>query len=478
MEVNLIDQENGEKRTDKVLTELAPLKVSFYELLIRQLQDDGFSGEAHSISQQLHIAPNNRVEKDTLVEAYGKSLRYGHGDEPMGNNHWIPFECTPVPPVSAEEHVLDFDSIARSVLPGADPDGDAPMNGSTKESATAPKQNPKANLLYSAQHRLSCQAVAYSQDGRFCATGSADGTCKVLDCQEMRITGTASEGPLGKMRVTEEHLLKPIVRTYQDHTKGVNCVTFHPLQPTTLFTGSEDRSVKMFDLNRPAGHKKASAVLQDVHPVRCICVHPCGDFILVGTSHNVIRLHDLHTMQCFTAFHQDHHHSSAVNDVRSTSDGRMFASVSADGSIKLWDGVSLRVVNTLPQAHGALAVTSVRWSRNLNYVLSAGNDGRSRIWDIRRGSEVLCMGLGPRSCDYATSVFAASERYVVSAMVGTGSNNLQSDVSIFDSKTGSPVCSKLGHHQQPVHALDASPSDRSFMTGCDDNKARYFSIEL
>mmetsp|Transcript_50356 Transcript_50356/g.93120 ORF Transcript_50356/g.93120 Transcript_50356/m.93120 type:complete len:475 (+) Transcript_50356:59-1483(+) len=473
MEVTFIEEENGDPQANVAPAELPALKVSLYELLIRQLQDDGFAGEAHSLSQQLHIQPNNRVEKDALLEAYGRSLRCASSDE-QGHSQWAPVECTPVPPISAEEHVLDFDHIARSAVAVGGGDGDVEMNGNaTKESAApAPRKPAEVKLLYMAQNRLACQAVTYSNDGRFCAIGSGDGSCKVLDCQKMRLTATASEGQLGKMRVTEEDLLRPIERTFQDHAAAITCLAFHPLKPL-LFSGSQDKAVKIFDLTKPSGHRKAAQVMQDVHPVRCLCMHPCGDFLMVGTKHNVIRLHDLQTQQCFTAFHQEHHHSNDVNDLRCTSDGRVFASASADGSIKLWDGVSFRVVNSLPQAHGAAAVTSIRWSRNLNYLLSAGNDGRTRIWDMRRGGEVLCMGCGPRSCEFATSVFAGGERYVVSA----NSNSSHSDISIYDASTGSAVCIKLGQHQQPVRALDASPSERTFMTGCDDDKARYFVIE-
>lgn len=47
---------------------------------------------------------------------------------------------------------------------------------------------------------------------------------------------------------------------------------------------------------------------------------------------------------------QAQHHGGAINDIRSTSDGRVFASASADGSISMWDAVSCRLINRLPKA--------------------------------------------------------------------------------------------------------------------------------
>lgn len=446
--------------------ELAPLKVTFYELLIRQLQDDGFEAEAQSLSSQLHVQPNARVEKDALVESYGKSLKWAFGDEPQGQ--WVPVHCSPVPPLGPNEKVLDFEVPIGGVASanGARAPG-APVLG--QEQMAAPRRIPEIRLLYTAQHRQACRSVAFSTDGRFCATGCLDGSIKVLDCARMRVCAASTDGPQGRMRITEEELMKPITRTLQDHTLGISCLAFHPLNPT-LFSGSLDKSVKIFDLTRPPGHKKAFSVLQDVHPVRCMSIHPCGDFLMVGTSHQVVRLYDLQTLNCFTSFNQEHHHGSGINDLRCTSDGRMFASASSDGSIQFWDAVSHLVVNRLPKAHSGAAVTSIRWSRGQRYLLSSGQDGRHRLWDVRQGREVFCMGFGPRTCEFSTAVFAANERYVVS-------NLRQNDVCLFEAQTGSPVFMKLGWHNVPVRALEASPVDRTFITGCDDDKARYFSLE-
>jgi len=304
-----------------------------------------------------------------------------------------------------------------------------------------------------------------------CATGSADGSIKVLDCARMRMVGAAADA-LGRVRLSEDELNKPITRTLQDHVMGITCLAFHPVNPT-LFSGSVDKAVKIFDLTRPPGHKKAFSVLQDVHPVRCLAIHPCGDFLLVGTAHQAVRTYDLQTLNCFTAFRYTDHHSGCVNDIQCSSDGRMFMSASGDGSIHVWDAVSQRVVNRLPKAHGGSAVTSVRWSRNLKYFLSSGTDGRCRLWDARKGQEVFTMGFGPRSCEFSNAVFAAGERYAACA----NSNTRLGDVSLFDVQTGSPVFMKLGMHLLPVHALDASPVDRTLITGCDDEKVRYFQVE-
>jgi len=402
------------------------------------------------------LAPNNKVEKDALLDLYAKSLKYAFGDEPQGE--WQPVHCNPVPPVGPQEKVLNLEGVNPNLNCAS-----APEFG---------KKAPEVRLLYTASHKQHCRSVAFSTDGRFCATGCTDGSIKILDCARMRVCAASTEGPVGRMRVTEEELAKPIVRTLQDHVAGVSCLAFHPMNPT-LFSGSLDKAVKIFDLTRPPGHKKAFSVLQDVYPVRSLCIHPCGDFLYVGTANQVIRTYDLQTLNCFTAFSQEQHHAGGVNDIRCTSDGKVFASASSDGAVKLWDATSNRVLNTMSKAHSGSSVSSVRWSRGLRYLLTSGQDCRIRLWDVRMGREVFCMGFGPRQCEFSSAVFVNGERYIASA----NSNARLSDVSLYDATTGSPVFMKLGMHAVSVHALEASPVDRTLMTGCDDEKARYFSIE-
>ena len=45
-------------------------------------------------------------------------------------------------------------------------------------------------------------------------------------------------------------------------------------------------------------------------------VHPCGDYVLSGTTHPRVRLHDLETLQCFATMQVGHEHTNSVQDVR------------------------------------------------------------------------------------------------------------------------------------------------------------------
>lgn len=50
--------------------------------------------------------------------------------------------------------------------------------------------------------------------------------------------------------------------------------------------------------------------------------------------------------------------------IRFSMDAKMYASASKDGSIKLWDGVSSKCVNTFKNAHDGNEVSSISFTRN------------------------------------------------------------------------------------------------------------------
>eukprot|EP00438_Fugacium_kawagutii_P005380 Skav219587 [mRNA] locus=scaffold2589:45805:59036:- [translate_table: standard] len=226
-------------------------KVALYELLLRQLQDDGFEAEVQALTAQLHLHANNKVEKDALLDIYTKSLKWAFGDEPQPE--WQPLHCAPVPPLGPQEKVLDLEGVAI--------------------------QSGVKSLL------------AWQSSG----------------------------------------------------------------------------------------------------------IHPCGDFLFVGTTHQALRMYDLQTLSCFTTSHQDQHH--AINDLRCTSDGKILAncalSSAQDGSIKLWDAVSNSVVNTFQQA-----------SKGILYIAAANSNVRLSdvsLFDSTTGVNTTCFSAYP--CQESSSPF-------------------------------------------------------------------------
>lgn len=98
--------------------------------------------------------------------------------------------------------------------------------------------------------------------------------------------------------------------------------------------------------------------------MRCLTFHPTGDYLAVGTDHNVLRVYDINTTQCFASAIPSQHHTSSITCVKYAPNAKMYATGSLDGSIKLWDAISGRCINTFDKAHEGAEVCSVVFSRN------------------------------------------------------------------------------------------------------------------
>lgn len=86
--------------------------------------------------------------------------------------------------------------------------------------------------------------------------------------------------------------------------------------------------------------------------------------MLVGTDHEVIRAYDINTSQCYASPIPSQHHKSSVTCLKYAPTAKVYASGSLDGSIKLWDAISGRCINTFDKAHDGYEICSVVFSRN------------------------------------------------------------------------------------------------------------------
>lgn len=331
---------------------------------------------------------------------------------------------------------------------------------------------PNFQTKYIATHKNACICAKFCPEGRFVATGSTDTSIKVLDVDKMLLYGLTANRQDGTSH--EEQLSRPVQRTFYDHTAPVNDIDFHPGLPM-IASCSVDTTIRLFDYLAPSA-KRATHTFPDTHPVRSLSFHPTGDYILSSTDHTGIRLWDVETQKAYISPRTELNHFGAVNMVRYSSDGKLFATASQDGTIKFWDGVTNDCVNTIPNAHGTQEVVSVQISKNRKYLLTSGMDLTVRLWDITAGGRQIkkfqCGNPNPNSNDSfrLPACFSYNEDFILTADDTTNS------VFAWDTRTGELV-QKLTGHNQLVRGIAASPVKPHIVSCSDDFRARFWVEE-
>ncbi|KAJ3323161.1 cleavage stimulation factor, 3' pre-RNA, subunit 1 [Boothiomyces sp. JEL0866] len=269
----------------------------------------------------------------------------------------------------------------------------------------------------------------------------SDTSLKVLDAQ---LIGRKTRGDGDE---------KKVLKTLYDHTGPVNEVVFHP-NGAVLASCADDFKIKFFDLQKQ-NSKRGFRYLSDAYPVRSISFHPSGEFIISGTDHHAVRLFDIQTMKVFIPSNASDHHQGAITKVRYANSGQTFASCSIDGSIKIYDTVSGRCVNTISKAHDGASVIGIEFTKSNSYLLSTGLDGKGRLWD---------MGSGKFDC--APMTFSYNEEYII------GSDSSNHTICVWNSRNGE-LCKRIRNvHDNYIHTIAASPTDPGFFTSGEDCKVK------
>ena len=283
----------------------------------------------------------------------------------------------------------------------------------------------------------SVRAVSFSPNGTYLASGSDDGTVKMLELS----TGT-------------------IVTTLEGHRGGVTSVSFSP-DGTTLASGGSffDSKIKLWDTEtgtNTAVFDHHTSGLKDVE------FSPDGSLLATagGFSDPAIRLWDLATRELKATLEG---HNGGVMSVSFSPDGNTLASGSEDYTIMLWDVETGSHIASL-EGHN-FEVVSVSFSPNGNLLASGSRDATVKLWNMATrepsatlsvNSQVSFVSFSP---DGETLVFG-----------------LQSDdkIKLWDLDTGNTAA--LSGHIPAVTTVSFSPDGNTFASGANDYTIRLWDV--
>lgn len=197
-------------------------------------------------------------------------------------------------------------------------------------------------------------------------------------------------------------------------------------------------------------------------PIKSVCMSLDGNYVLSGSSSNILRLWNIETGECLQTFSG---HTKAVESVCLSSDNNYAISGSLDGTIKRWDVQTGECLQTL-EGHSS-GVNSVCLSADGLYVLSGGEDKTLKLWHLETGE---CVRNFIGHTDKVNSVCISPD----SQFAISGSDD--DTVRLWDNiTTGRCLHTFLGHADN-VTSLCISPDGQYALSGSADTNLRLWRV--
>ena len=214
-----------------------------------------------------------------------------------------------------------------------------------------------------------------------------------------------------------------------------------------------------------------SGIVEDVQPEQLVdspllaTVSSDGKTFASAGGFGGLSLWDRKTGRIIRHLHEPRGTANRVQTLRFSTDGRMLATGSRDGYLRVWD---LQSTNPLvfESKHQGI-VTSVDISTNGDRVVSAYSDGVATLWDVKSGTEIQ---------SFAGHNLALESVLLLKDGKTTITGGLDATIRIWDAEAGIERHQLHGHSAR-VRCLSMSPDGQIFASGSVDNTVKLWSLD-
>jgi WD40 repeat protein len=193
-----------------------------------------------------------------------------------------------------------------------------------------------------------------------------------------------------------------------------------------------------------------------------VAITPDGKRIVSGSEDRTIRIWDIDSGKCLTTLKG---HTSVVRAIAVTSNGKRIVSGSFDKTIRIWDIDSDKCLTMLEGHTGP--VYGIAVTPDGKRIVSGSGDKTIRIWDIDSGKCLATLN-GHSSFVHGIAVTPNGKRIVS----GSGDRTIR----IWDSDTGKRLTTLKGH-TGAVYGIAITPNSEQIVSGSADKTIRIWDID-
>ncbi len=317
-------------------------------------------------------------------------------------------------------------------------------------------------------HSEKIEAIAYSPDGRFIATGSSDRTIKIWEAatgRELRALNSsntgikalayspdgrvlASSGNDGKLRLwdTASGQERAVIN---GHSSSVLALAFSSDGRWLASGGTDDQTVKIWEV---ATRRELHSLLGHRAWVTVLAFSPNGPTLVSGDAAGVLKIWDANTG---SPQHTLNAHKDRIRCLAFSADGERFASGGNDAAIHLWQARSGQLLKSPPLQ--STPIVTVAFAANAQQLLVCANDHTIKRFDLANNNELTKLTDTENLSRYQTAVFSPNGQ-ALAACDGTRDVVVRQTAQAAEALT-------LTSRVNPVKAVAFSPDGRWFATG-------------
>ncbi|MGB3300715.1 MAG: caspase family protein [Phormidesmis sp.] len=271
------------------------------------------------------------------------------------------------------------------------------------------------------------------------------------------------------------------------HSDRINDLSFSP-SGQLLATGSADKTVKVWDLNR---HQWVKTITVGKNVFSLLFVNE--DTVAVGTTEGTVELWDISS-----ASKQDFEgrHGGVVHSLALSPDGKKLISASENSAFNVWRIADRKLIETV-NGHEA-QITDISFTEASNEVISTSKDNSVRLWQLDRAAFDM-TGTDPSfSADSEAVAIAQNQHLYLQRLDGTQRRKVRSHAADITEIAFSPqggaiasadangtitISTLIGDslaswkgHQASVTSLRFSPDGKTIVSGSLDTTIKQWSL--